>query len=67
MSALKRAVESKRKTVILNGNQFDITYGITWHYKLTEDAPCIMLRRSDGEPVPFGYVAIKKILEFQYE
>jgi hypothetical protein len=67
MSALKRAVEKKAKTVILNGHKFDITYGIVWKYKLSDDTECIKLKRSDGSSAPFGYVSVKKILNFEYE
>ncbi len=67
MSALKRAVEKKAKTVTLNGNKFDIIYGIIWEYKLSDDRECIKLKRSDGSFAPFGYVSLKKILDFEYE
>jgi hypothetical protein len=67
MSSLKRAVKDKKKTVILNGNEFSITYGIYFKATILEPRESVMLKRTDGEFVPFGYIPIIRIQEFVFE
>jgi hypothetical protein len=67
MSQLQTAVKAKKKTVILNGEKFDITYGIIYHSKVTEDYEQIKLKRSDGSYAPMAYVRLSKILAYDFE
>lgn len=67
MSELQKAVRKRAATVVLNGTRFDIEYGILWKYAVTEDTECIKLSRADGGYVPFGYVSMKKILDFDFD
>ena len=67
MSQLQRAVRAKKKKVVLNGDEFDITYGIMFHSKVTDSYEQIKLKRSDGSYAPFGYVRLDKILAFDFE
>jgi len=65
MSQLQRAVKAQAVTVVLNGTQYDIGYG----YKNKAHGPSnlIQLKRSDGNFAPFGYIAIQRIMEFNFE
>jgi hypothetical protein len=68
MSKLQKAVKVRAKTVELNGNDFNIEYGIMWKSKVLEkEYECICLRRKDGCIVPFGYISVKRILDFRFE
>ena len=67
MSSLKRAVQEKRKVVILNGDEFSIQCDYVWRSKLVDPYECVVLRRTDGSGVPFGYVSMKRILAFEFE
>ena len=69
MAKLKHAVILEAKTVILDGNTFDITYGIMWDLPASgETRECVKLRkRGPGPQVPFGYVAMKTIMNFEFE
>ena len=67
MSSLKRAVAKKKKIVVLNGTEFSITYGIYFRSTVLEPRESIMLKRTDGEFVPFGYIPIVRIQEFIFE
>lgn len=66
MATLQRAVERSRKTVLLNGVEYSIER-VMWHSKLVGDYPVVKLTRTDGEYVPFGYVSVKRIREFDFE
>ncbi len=63
MSALQRAVQKRAKSVVLNGNEFTVTYG---HY-IVPDEESVFLKRKDGSFAPCGYVRISKILRFKFE
>jgi hypothetical protein len=69
MSTLKRAVEKHAETVVLNGLEFSITYGIIFKMRATgEDRECVMLKRTGIQPsAPFGYIAMKTIMGFEFE
>jgi hypothetical protein len=68
MSRLKDAVGSKAKKVVLNGVEFAITYGHTFTYKTTgEVVECVKLQRTDGDFVPFGYIAMQTIEKFRFD
>ena len=67
MSELQRAVKAKRKKVTLNEIEFEIQYGIQWTSKVLEARDCIRLKRVDGDYVPFAYVSMARILNFQFE
>jgi hypothetical protein len=67
MSQLKTAVIAKKKTVVLNGLKFNITYGIIFHSKVADDYEQILLKRADGGYAPMGYVKLDKILNFNFE
>jgi hypothetical protein len=68
MSKLKHAVERKKPTVVLSeGVQYDITYGIIWKSALIPDYEVIRLKRSDGNFGSFGYISMKRILNFDFE
>ena len=67
MRELQIAFTNKRKTVVLNGRSYNITYGIIWHSKLIGDYRCIKLTRTDGDIVPFGYISEKRIRDFDFE
>lgn len=67
MGTLKAAVEKKQPQVQLNGELYDITYGITWPAKLVAPYECIMLKRADGKFGSFGYISMKRILNFDFE
>lgn len=68
MSMLKAAVEKKKPQVKLNDDVvYNITYGIMWKSKLIPDYECIMLKRADGKFGSFGYISMKRILNFDFE
>jgi hypothetical protein len=67
MGTLKAAVEKKKPQVQLNGILYDITYGIMWKSKLIPDYECIKLKQADGKFGSFGYISMKRILNFDFE
>jgi len=68
MSHLQRAYKGRKKTVILGGIEYSITYGFTGTYPVSgEKRDAIRLNRTDGEMVPMGYVSVKRILAFKFE
>lgn len=70
VSSLQRAVKSRKKTVILNGDEFTISYGHMFNTgprAVTEPYECAKLKRKDGSYAPFGYVSVDKILRFKFE
>jgi hypothetical protein len=68
MSQLKLAVEKKAKTVAVHGVEYAITYGIKINLPASGDVrECVMLKRTDGHYVPFAYVSLWRILNFQFE
>jgi len=67
MSQLQTAVKAKKDTVVLNGDRFNITYGIIFHSKIIDDYEQILLKRADGAYAPMGYVKLSKILNFNFE
>jgi len=68
MSKLQRAVLDKKKDVVLDdGSLYNITYGIKHTSKITgETHESIKLQRADGSFVPFAYVSLKRIKEFDF-
>jgi hypothetical protein len=66
MGTLQHAVKERRQFVILNGIEFAITY-LTKKYPLTGEREEVKLKRVDGLMAPFGFVSMKRILEFQFE
>ena len=68
MSKLQRAVNDKKKDVVLeDGNRYNITYGIKNTSKITGEVyESIKLQRADGSFVPFAYVSLKRIKEFDF-
>lgn len=68
MSRIKDAVSENKRKVILNGVEFAITYGHTFTYKTTgEVVECVKLKRTDGDFVPFGYIALHTIEKFRFD
>jgi hypothetical protein len=67
MSQLQTAVKAKKKTVLLDGIEFSITYGIIFESKITDAYEQILLKPADGSYVPMGYVRLDKILNFDFE
>jgi hypothetical protein len=68
MSQLKRAVEKKDKTVVIHGIEYAVTYGIKTTLPASGDErESVKLKRTDGGYVPFAYVSLKRILNFQFE
>jgi hypothetical protein len=68
MSKLQRAVNEKKKDVVLDdGLRYNITYGIKTTSKITGEVhDSIKLKRADGAFVPFAYVSLKRIKEFDF-
>lgn len=68
MSKLQRAVKEKKKDVVLDdGVRYNITYGIKRTSKVTqEELESIKLKRADGGFVPFAYISMKRIEEFDF-
>ena len=66
MSSLQRACAAKKKTVVLNGIMFAITYGEIFKL-MSGDRECVKLKRTDGGYVPFGYVSLDRIRRFKFE
>ena len=68
MSKLQVAVKARKDEVVLNGIKFSITYGQMFTFPASgETRESVKLQRTDGQFVPFGYVPIKRILEFDFE
>lgn len=67
MCELQRAVKAKKKEVILNGIKYRIGYGFSWTSVLDGTHEMIQLKRVDGGYAPFGYVGVKRILEYDFE
>lgn len=68
LSTLQRAVKRNQKTVLLNGREFSIEYGIYFDLPASgERREMVKLKRTDGSFVPFGYIAMKRIKEFTFE
>jgi hypothetical protein len=66
MSQLQTAVKAKKKTVVLNGKTFTLTYGIMFHSSITDTYEQVLIKPAKGY-VPMGYVALNKILNFDFE
>ena len=67
MSRLQRAYNEKKKEVVLEGIRYNITYGISRTSKVTgEVMESIKLQRTDGEFVPFAFISVKRIVEFDF-
>lgn len=66
MATLKSAVEKRADHVTLNGIQYSLEY-IVHNYPLTGDREEVKLKRKDGYMAPFGYIGVKRILEFEFE
>lgn len=68
MSKLQRAVKEKQKDVVLDdGVKYNITYGFKTTYPASgETRESIKLQRADGQFVPFAYVSLKRIREFDF-
>lgn len=67
MSKLQAAVKRRAETVVLNGHEFSIEYGIVWKSHLAENYEVVRLRRTDGALAPFGYVSMNTIRKFKFE
>jgi len=68
MSMLKNATDKRAKTVVLNGVQFDLTYGEYFKSKLGNDASeSVKVKRSDGSFAPFGYVSLARLAKFEFD
>lgn len=68
MSQLQRAYKGRKKTVVLSGIEYAITYGFKRHYPVSgENAEAIRLNRTDGKFIPMAYVAVKRILSFKFD
>lgn len=66
MSMLQKAVNRKAETVVMNGIEFAITYGIIIEL-LDGPRECVKLKRTDGAYVPIGYISVNRIKRFQFE
>ena len=67
MSRLQKAVAEDATEIVLEGIRYSITYGHTINFPASgEVRECIKLQRTDGQFVPFGYVSLKKIKEFDF-
>lgn len=68
MSQLQAAVKAKKKEAVLDGTRYSITYGIQFRSKVLDTVTeSVKLKRTDGQFVPFGYVSMKRIMEFDFE
>lgn len=68
MSQLQKAVKENRKTVILGGLKYNITYGIKIKLPASGgERDCVKLKRADGQMAPFGYVSLERIRSFDFE
>jgi len=68
MSSLKRAVGRKQKKVILNGRNFIIEYGHVTKLPVSGDRASVLVKPADERfMVPFGYIAIDTLKNFQFE
>jgi hypothetical protein len=68
MSKLQRAVKNSADDVVLDdGIRYNITYGITRTSKVTgEVLESVKIERTDGQFVPFAFVSLKRIKEFDF-
>ncbi len=67
MSRLQRAYNDKEKDVVLEGVRYNITRGIKRTSKVTGEVfESIKLQRADGEFVPFAYISVKRIVDFDF-
>lgn len=68
MSKLQVAVKAKKKTVVLNGREYNITYGHFINLPASGDKrECVKLKRVDGVMAPFGYVGLDRLDKFDFE
>lgn len=67
MSRLQRAYNEKQKDVVLEGIRYNITYGIKRTSKVTQEVmESIKLQRADGEFIPFAYISVQRIVDFDF-
>lgn len=64
MSQLQDAVLKNQDYAIIHGIKYNMTFG---HMFFRGERECVMLKRADGDFVPFGYVSLDKILAFDFE
>jgi len=68
MSKLQRAYKGRQSRVVLGGIEYSIEYGFSRVMPVSgERIDSIRLKRTDGGFIPFGYVAVKRILQFKFE
>ena len=68
MSQLQRAVREKKKEAVLDGIRYSLSYGHVLNYPASgETSESVRLKRTDGQFVPFGYVSLKRIENFDFE
>jgi hypothetical protein len=68
MSKLQAAVKAKKNDVVLDdGLRYNITYGIKRTSAiLGDELESIKLQRADGQFVPFAYISLKRIIDFDF-
>lgn len=67
MSQLQRAVQNRSKIAFIHGREYVLEYGHRHESKIAESYDLVKVKRKDGVMAPFGYVSLKKILEFDFE
>jgi hypothetical protein len=67
MVILQEAVKNRRKKVTLNEVNYSLEYGVFFKSKVLESRESVKITRTDGFFAPFGYVTVKRILDFDYE
>jgi len=68
MSVLQSAVAEGRTKTVLNGVEYEISYNHYFTYPVSKERiECVKLRRTDGQFVPFGYIARYRIEKFRFD